>query len=157
MLTSTITVTGGAGADTVDGSHIDPAYPVDLVFQGNGGNDTFKGGPGVDTAVYADFQSGYSFTTTSDVHGFVTSFASVTDASPVSLGDEGTDTLSSVERLVFRNADGAGGANGDTVLDLTKPVQLFDAGNHLIGTFDTIQGAVDAATNGDTVLASAGV
>ena len=156
VLTSTITVEGGAGADTVDGSHISSAYPVDLVFQGNGGNDTFVGGPGVDTSVYADFESSYTYTTTSDSNGFVTSFASVTDTNPTLL-DEGTDTLSSVERLVFQNTDGPGGALGDTMLDLTKAVQLFDATNHLIGTFDTIQSAVNAATNGDTVLASAGV
>src|SRR6202012_905785 len=42
------------------------------------------------------------------------------------------------------------------VAPVLEPVTLFDASNHIIGIFDTIQHAVDAATNGDTVLVSAG-
>ena len=110
------------------------------------------------TAVYADFLSNYALTTTADSHGFVTGFAAVTDTNAASLGDEGTDTLTSVERLVFQNADGPGGGNGDTVLDLSNPVQLFDSGNHLLGTFATIQAAINAAGDGvgQYILAAAG-
>ena len=52
VLTSTITIDGGSGDDTVDASAIDPAYPVDVVFTGGGGNDNFIGGPGADTIIY---------------------------------------------------------------------------------------------------------
>ena len=52
VLTSTVTIDGGAGDDTIDASGIDPAYPVDVVFTGGGGTDSFVGGPGADTIKY---------------------------------------------------------------------------------------------------------
>ena len=39
----------------------------------------------------------------------------------------------------------------------TDPVQLFDDGGTLVGTFDTIQAAVDAASDGDTILVTDGI
>ena len=43
-----------------------------------------------------------------------------------------------------------------TLTDPPLPVTLEDASNHVVGTFATIQAAVDAATNGDSVLVAAG-
>jgi T1SS-143 domain-containing protein len=86
VLTSTITVDGGSGADTVNGSAIDPAYPVDIVFQGNGGNDTFVGGPGIDTAVYTETITGAMISPNGSGGWTVTTG-----------GSEGSDTLSHVE------------------------------------------------------------
>ena len=89
---------------------------------------------------------GYSFTYTTDpATGLVTGFTSVTDTNAGN-GDEGADTLTSVEKLTF----------SDQTIDLTQPVQLFDASNNLVGTFGTIQAAIDAASNGYTVRVAAG-
>jgi Ca2+-binding RTX toxin-like protein len=45
---STISIAGGAGADTVDASAIDAAHPVRVSFNGAGGSDDFTGGAGAD-------------------------------------------------------------------------------------------------------------
>ena len=123
---------GGAGNDTLSGG---------------AGNDTVSGGAGTDTAVYADGLANYTSTSSTNANGFVTGFTQVTETAPVGL-DEGSDTLTGVERLVFQN--GTPGVSGDDVaLDLAQAVQLFDASNNLIGTFDDLKSAVDAA-NADT-------
>lgn len=80
-----------------------------------------------------------------DGGGRVTSFSSADDTNAGN-GDEGTDTLTGVERLQF----------GDVTLDLTGPVPLFDGGGQLVGTFDTIQAAVNAASSGYTISVAAG-
>src|SRR6185437_10477886 len=61
-------------------------------------------------------------------------------------GDEGSDTLTSIEKLQF---------NGVT-LDLGQPVQLFDTNGDLVGTFSTIQAAIDASQDDYTIRAAAG-
>ena len=62
--------------------------------------------------------------------------------------------------FVATDSNGAVSAAAGTatidVVPVFEPVTLFDASNHIVGIFDTIQHAVDAATNGDTVLVSAG-
>ena len=85
----------------------------------------------------------YSYTYTTGPDGRVIGFTAVTDNVG---GDEGSDTLTSIEALAF---------NGQT-LDLAQPVQLFDAGNVLVGTFDTIQAAIDAASDDYTIRVAAG-
>ena len=61
--------------------------------------------------------------------------------------DEGTDTLDSIEMLEF----------GNVSINLTDPVQLFDASDQLIGTFNTIQAAIDAASDDYTIRVAAGI
>jgi hypothetical protein len=133
-----IDLTGNDVAQTIIGD------AGDNTLTGNGGNDAIDGGLGTDTAQYAGSRSDYTVGTTMS-GGFVTGFTSVTDDVP-SGGDEGTDTLSSVEVLSF--------ADGD--LELADPIQLFDASGDLIGTFDAIDAAVAAAVGGQKILIADG-
>jgi len=133
------TLTGATKADTLSGGDGND------VLIGLAGNDTLAGGNGTDTAQYAGARSGYTIGMTLDSHGHATSFNSVTDTNAGN-GDEGTDTLTSIETLVF---------NG-VAFSLTDPVQLFDGSNNLVGTFATIQAAVNAALDGYTVSVAAG-
>ncbi len=158
--TSTVTVNGDAGANNLDASGVNGATPVNVVLNGMGGNDTLKGGAGndtldggadsdtitggvgndqiiggdtgsnVDTAAYADGPTGYDVTF--NINGTVT----VDDTNGVG-GDEGVDTLEGIEILSFDN--------GNILIDLRKDVRLFDSANHLIGAFDTLKQAADAA------------
>jgi len=133
-------LSGAAGNDNLSG------LGGNDILTGNGGDDTLSGGGGSDdVAVYHGPRAGYAVTGTTDAGGRMTSFASVDDTNTAN-GDEGTDTLSGVERLQF----------GDATLDLTDPVQLFDGGGQLVGTFDTIQAAVNAAASGYTISVAAG-
>ncbi len=132
---------GGAGNDTLSGG---------------AGNDTVSGGAGTDTAVYADGLANYTSTPSTNANGFVTGFTQVTETTVAGL-DEGSDTLTGVERLVFQN--GTPAVPGDDVaLDLAQAVQLFDASNNLIGTFDDLKSAVKPASlscgNGDVDVRS---
>ena len=84
---------------------------------------------------------------TTNPEGVVTAFNAVTETGGPGAVNEGSDALSGIEVLEF---------NGAT-LDLNDAVQLFDASNALIGTFDTIQAAVNAAhASGDTIRIKAG-
>jgi hypothetical protein len=127
------------------------------VFIAEAGNDTYNGGGDTDTVSYADGLDGYTISTTRDGGGRVTSFNTVTDSdlSSPSPANEGSDTLTGIERLVFRNGT-PGNAADDVTLDLAQPVQLFDAGDNLIGTFNAIQAAVDAASAGYIIRVAAG-
>ena len=119
---------GAAGSDNFSG--LDGAD----YFEGKGGNDQLSGGLGSDTAAYAGARADYTITTTTDGNGRVTGFLSVKDDVTAG-GDEGTDTLTSVEALQFAGS----------VLSLADPVQLFDDNDVLVGTFTTIQAAINAA------------
>jgi Ca2+-binding RTX toxin-like protein len=131
---------GLAGTDTLNGGNGDD------LLRGGTGNDQLNGGANTDTADYAGPRAGYSFTYTTDpVTGRVTGFSSVTDTNAGN-GDEGADTLTSIERLAF----------SDQILDIGQPVQLFDGSNNLVGTFATIQAAVNAASDGYRISAAAG-
>ena len=117
------------------------------MLHGGAGDDALFGGAllgadsGTDTATYNDVRADYTIGVTTS-GGFVTLFTDVTGATGPAVS-EGHDTLSGIERIQF----------SDTTLDLTQKVQLFDSSQHLIGTFDTIQGAVNAANNsGETIL-----
>jgi VCBS repeat-containing protein len=141
--------TGGDGVDvvfsTTPGNDTLTLGGSDDTAAGNGGNDSIDGGSGNDTAVYVGPRSGYSFVATTDASGRVTGFSSVTDANTAN-GDEGTDTLTSIEALRF----------SDVTLNPAQKVQLFDQNGALVGTFDKIQPAIDAAQSGYTVRAAAG-
>ncbi len=130
---------GGSGTDELNGNGGDDTLTGGL------GNDALNGGSGTDTGVYAGPRSGYAVTVTTGPDGRVTGFTAVAD-SDAGNGDEGSDALNSVERLQFQGV----------TLDLDDPIQLFDSGNLLVGTFDTIQAAVDAASAGYTILVAAG-
>jgi Ca2+-binding RTX toxin-like protein len=130
---------GGSGTDELRGNGGDDTLTGGL------GDDALKGGAGNDTGVYAGPRSGYSVTFVTGADGRVTGFTAVSDTDTGN-GDEGSDTLLSVERLEF----------ADATMDVAHPVQLFDSSNVLVGTFATIQGAVDAASAGYTILLAAG-
>ncbi len=134
------TETGGdlGGADELHGGDGD-----DLLF-GGAGDDTLDGGGDTDTAIYDGDASGYAITYNYDGDGHIVGFASVTDTVSGN-GDEGHDTLTSVELLQF----------GDVTLDAEHPVHLFN-GTALVATFATIQEAVNAAANGNTIIVPAG-
>ncbi|SEP42906.1 Ca2+-binding protein, RTX toxin-related [Methylobacterium sp. ap11] len=83
---------GGGGNDTLTGNDGDD------LFWGMSGNDTIVGGAGFDTAHYNGIRSSYRIAT---VDGTVR----VVDLQPGTHGNDGTDTVSSVERLVFRNGE----------------------------------------------------
>jgi Ca2+-binding RTX toxin-like protein len=130
---------GLGGTDTLNGGNNDDS------LTGGTGNDSLNGGSGNDTANYAGPASGYSYTCALDPNGRATSFSSVTDTNAGN-GDEGADTLTSIEKLVF----------SDMTIDLGQPVQLFDGGNNLVGTFATIQAAVNASSDGYRISVGAG-
>jgi serralysin len=133
------TLSGGSGTDELNGNGGDDTLTGGL------GNDALNGGADIDTASYAGPRSDYTISVTTGPNGRVTGFNAVADNVPAG-GDEGSDTLTSIERLSFAGA----------TLDLADPVQLFDGSNILLGTFDTIQAAVDASHDGDTILVAAG-
>ncbi len=122
---------GTAGADSIDG------FGGDDVVTGGLGNDAIDGGAGEDTAVYAGNLADYTVVGEFDSGGNLIGFQSVTDNVPGN-GDEGTDTLESVEILQF----------ADTTLTLSTvfSVELYDESDNLVGTFITIQEAIDAAS-----------
>jgi Ca2+-binding RTX toxin-like protein len=129
---------GATGADTFTG------LGGNDEFQGNGGNDVLRGDGGADQADYAGNFADYTVTYETDGNGTVIGFLSVTDNNAGN-GDEGADTLSSIEAVKF----------ADIVLDLGQPVQLFN-GATLVGTFTTIQAAVDAADDGYRISVGSG-
>ncbi|HYD37062.1 MAG TPA: hypothetical protein VEA60_05580, partial [Allosphingosinicella sp.] len=133
------TFAGGSGSDELNGNGGDDS------LTGGSGDDALNGGDATDTATYAGPRAGYAVTYTTDANGRVVSFDSVTDTNAGN-GDEGADTLTSVEALEF----------ADQSFDATRPVQLFDGGDVLVGTFDTIQAAVNAAAAGYTIRLAAG-
>ncbi|SFC18041.1 Peptidase M10 serralysin C terminal [Polaromonas sp. OV174] len=92
---------GGNGADTLYGNSANNS------LMGGGGNDVIDGGGGIDTAFYSGARSGYALALTPGV-------STVTDRSA---GRDGTDSLTSVERLRFSDtlvAIDIGGSAGVT-------------------------------------------
>lgn len=136
-----IALQGGSGAQLITSGN------EDSILFGRGGSDTLVGGGGSDRAVYTGASSDFTVSAVKDANGFATSFSAVVDNNAGD-GDEGSDTLSDVESLSF-----VGDAAAFSVND---PVQLFDGAGNVAGTFSTIQAAVDAASDGYTILVSAG-
>jgi Ca2+-binding RTX toxin-like protein len=151
-----LTLTGFGTDETITGA------TGNDVLGGAGGNDVAErpgrdrhaqrrprrrhadGGTGFDTATYAGNAADYAVVYQFDGDGNVIGFLSVTDTNAGD-GDEGHDTLNSIEQLSF----------GNVVLNATQPVQLFN-GATLIGTFATIQAAINAAVDGNSIRAAAG-
>jgi hypothetical protein len=120
------TLIGGTGNDTLIGGT---------------GNDVLEGGSGTDTAVFTGSSTAYAVSGAKDASGRYTSFSQVN-------GADGTDDLTGIERLSFNG--------GQTLFELDDPIQLLNAAGALIGTFDKIQAAINAASSGDKILVAAG-
>ncbi|HEX2592697.1 MAG TPA: bluetail domain-containing putative surface protein [Rhizomicrobium sp.] len=89
---------GGAGNDTILGNGVDNALTGnagDDTMTGRGGNDTVDGSDGTDTAVFAGSSFGYSYKGT-------VAKAKITDTN-LTDGNDGVDTLKSIEKLQFSN------------------------------------------------------
>ncbi|GAB5471039.1 MAG: hypothetical protein Kilf2KO_40690 [Rhodospirillales bacterium] len=128
---------GSSGQDVFNGSETADTMTAgegDDTLEGGQGDDTLDGGSGSDTALFAGSLSDYTLTAT-------TGGLNVVDGS----GSDGSDSLIDIEVLQF----------ADTTLDLGAPVQLLD-GSTLLGTFSTIQAAVDAAGTGNTISIAEG-
>lgn len=124
-------VIGSAQVDTLLGN------AANNIFTGGAGNDTINGGAGGDTAVFSGPRA--SYTVTKGVNSLIVSNNG---------GPDGTDTLTSVERLQFSNTKVAydsalGQSAGDAVLLLGAVLgsALLEAKKPLINTvaelFDT--------------------
>ncbi len=77
-------VIGGSGNDAITGN------AVSNTIAGGFGNDTVNGGLGTDTAIFSGLRSAYTLT-------------AISGGGVRVAGPDGTDTLTSVERLVFSN------------------------------------------------------
>ena len=92
-------VHGYSGNDTIilrEGGEIAFGYAGKDTIEGGAGNDAIDGGAGVDTAIFKDSSSAYTLTSNDD--GTVT----VVHTSPSEgFTDEGTDTLTSIEKMQF--------------------------------------------------------
>ena len=105
---------GGAGHDTLYGRDGND------VLTGGTGNDTLFGGSGSDIAVFTGLQAAYSIVTTG---GTVT----VTDNEAGADGDDGVDTISSIETLRFKGGVEVG-VTSPIILDLDgRGVQTVSA------------------------------
>ncbi|WP_210385766.1 type I secretion C-terminal target domain-containing protein [Hoeflea sp. EC-HK425] len=137
------TLRGGEGDDQLYGADKPTGSAAgeigDDTLEGGAGNDALIGGGGTDTAIYNGELTVGNFTT-------------ITDADPNSAGipgweinangfGEGTDTLTGVQ--IVEGTDPVGAATGRFLL----------VGN---GGFASIQDAVDAAVDGDTILIAEG-
>ena len=92
----------GSGDDSLVGNSADNYLDAGAgkdVLEGREGNDTLIGGAGQDTAVYSGLITEYSVSWDPDSETIT-----VVDIK-ISNGDEGTDTLSGIERLVFQDGD----------------------------------------------------
>ena len=83
---------GGVGNDTLNGNDGDDS------FWGMAGTDTINGGNGADTAYYNGLLSSYSIVTGAGT-------VQVTDNQTTVNGNDGVDTLSNIEKLIFRNGE----------------------------------------------------
>jgi Ca2+-binding RTX toxin-like protein/chemotaxis receptor (MCP) glutamine deamidase CheD len=137
------TLRGGDGDDQLYGADKPGGSAAGEIgndtLEGGVGNDSLIGGGGTDTAIYNGELS-------------VGNFSTIADADPNSAGipgweinangfGEGTDTLTGVQ--IVEGTDPVGAATGRFLL----------VGN---GGFATIQDAVNAAVDGDTILIAAG-
>ena len=92
----------GKGADRLVGNASDNILDAGAgndVLEGGAGNDTLVGGAGRDTAVYAGNQNEYTVSWDA-----TTETVTIIDNKTTG-GDEGTDTLTGIERIVFADGD----------------------------------------------------
>lgn len=83
---------GDSAANTLSGTSLDDT------FLGGAGNDTIDGGDGMDTSVYAGLKSTYTLTT---IDGSI----KVKDTQTAQDGNDGTDTVTGIETLRFKNGE----------------------------------------------------
>ena len=110
-------ILGGAGNDKLSG-----AFGADILT-GGAGNDTLAGGQDLDTAAFAGKASEYKITTSGGV-------TIVQDLQPAVNGNDGTDTLTGINRIQFL----------DQVIMLNAP-PMIDLGNLAPGRGTKIIGA----------------
>ena len=111
-------ITGGLTADQLaggNGNDILTGLSGNDEFWGGSGNDILLGGGGTDTVYYYGLRSSYALIT----QGGILSLR-VTDNQPNVDGDDGSDQLSSIERLSF---------NGGETVNVTSPIILDLDGN----------------------------
>ena len=126
----TLNLTAVAGDDTITGGTGDDTITGGTgndTITGGAGNDVIDGGAGTDTAVYSETITTAQVTEDGHHHFVVTT------------GTEGTDTLSNIE-VVHSTVGGSH--------------NILLVGN---GGYASIQAAVDAAQNGDSILVAAGI
>ena len=129
------TLSGTSGVDVIDGNNIPLGANTDAdTLEGRGGNDFLFGRGGIDTAKYTGAITTANLSAVADADPFT---GGDQPGWQVAAGAEGTDTLLSVEVV-----DGAGAGK----------ILLVGSGG-----FATIQAAIDAASNGDTVFVLAGL
>lgn len=117
---------GGNGADSItgtDGANVFNGGKGNDILTGLGGGDTLIGGDGIDTAVYQGTRASYTVKNTAT--GYIVTANS---------GNEGTDTLTGIERLQF--SDGIVSLNSQPTGQVTisgTPVrsQVLTANNTL--------------------------
>ena len=126
--TSNINGTGNGDANVITGNS------GNNVLSGGNGADTLVGNAGTDTASYTGTLTAANITAVAD--GNSTTAGNQPGWQVVASGGQGTDLLTGVEKVT----DGAG-----------HSFLLVGSGG-----FATIQAAVDAAVNGDTILIAAG-
>jgi Ca2+-binding RTX toxin-like protein len=126
--------TGGQGADTLNGdagANVLNGNGGADTLTGGAGDDTLKGGDGIDTAVFAGNRAGFS----------VDSVAMTIIDNNAGDGDEGSDSLNGVEIIEFADSAVEG--------------RVLVVGGE--SQFQTIQSAIDAALDADTILIQDGV
>lgn len=106
-------VEGGSGNDVIIGNAganvLDSGAGNDQLT-GGAGNDTLIGGVGTDIAVFAGSQATYSIITSGGV-------VSIKDNAPTTDGNDGTDTVSGIEKVQFKGGVQVG-ISSPIVLDL---------------------------------------
>ena len=119
---------GAAGNDTLTGDAGDDR------LSGGTGDDTLNGGDGTaDSAVFSGDRADYTLGLDADGH------VTVTDTNTTN-GNDGTDTLIDVETLKF--------ADGET--------RVWTVAEDGSGDFTSIQAAITAASDGDTIIVAPG-
>ena len=133
-------VIGGAQADQLTGDGGANR------FTGGAGADVIAGVGGIDMASFAGAKADYAVTLT-----FATPSNPLSDVTSIAVsgGSDGGDTLTGIEKIDFGN-------NGVADLDLTQSVWVIDGANHLLGTYGSIQAAINAASAGNTIVVKGG-
>lgn len=139
--------TGGSGIDTLLGNSTANALTGNGgadILMGRGGDDLLIGGEGADTAWFNGPQADYSLGLSFNEDGTLS--LTVTDNNAAN-GDEGTDTLDGVESIHYTDMTIALGSGA---------VALLDSSGNFVSFYATIQAAVDASSDGYTIMAGAG-